>query len=355
MGNPSRRNQAAVTRYLITGGAGFIGVNAADHYAQRGDAVVLLDNFSRRGTEENRNWLCKQHPGIRAVHADTRSDVQTLEVEAACCDVILHLAGQVAVTTSVANPRTDFEINALGTLNVLEAARRAPKPPIVIYSSTNKVYGGMEGVQVVEDGSRYRYRDLPEGVSETQPLDFHSPYGCSKGAADQYVRDYARIYGLRTVVFRQSCIYGTHQFGIEDQGWVAWFAMRALLNRPVTIYGDGKQVRDVLYIDDLVAAFDAAVEHIDRTAGQVYNIGGGPAFTLSLLELIELLEGVIGRKMRYSFADWRPGDQRVYISDVRKAARDFGWRPATSPRDGVTRMQKWMADHLDSIRAVYSE
>lgn len=342
-----------MARYLITGGAGFIGVNAADHYAKQGDSVVVLDNFSRRGTKENRDWLCRQHPGVRAVQADIRSDVRTIEAEAARCDVILHMAGQVAVTTSVADPRTDFEINALGTLNLLEAARRAPKPPVVIYSSTNKVYGGMEGVQVVEDGNHYRYRDLPSGISEAQPLDFHSPYGCSKGAADQYVRDYARIYGLRTVVLRQSCIYGTHQFGIEDQGWVAWFTTRALLDLPVTIYGNGKQVRDVLYIDDLVAAFDGAVQQIDRTAGQVYNIGGGPGFTLSLLELIEVLEKIAGRKMSHSSAEWRPGDQRVYVSDVSKAERDFGWRPTISPQQGVKRLYDWMAQHADTLRHIY--
>ena len=318
-------------RYLLTGGAGFIGINAADAYAQRGASVTVVDNLSRAGTRNNLEWLKKKYPEIRAVDADIRTDHQALAPEAAQCDVILHLAAQVAVTTSVADPRTDFEINALGTLNVLEAARKAPKPPIVIYSSTNKVYGGMERVSVVEDGNRYRYQDLPHGISEEQPLDFHSPYGCSKGAADQYVRDYARIYGLRTVVMRQSCIYGAHQFGIEDQGWIAWFSVRALLGRPVTIYGDGKQVRDVLFVDDLIQAFDAAIEHIDRASGQVYNIGGGPSNTLSLLELIELLEKLNGTRMQYSFADWRPGDQRVYISDVRKAQQELGWQPWTSP------------------------
>lgn len=343
-----------MTRYLITGGAGFIGVNAAHHYAQRGEVVTVLDNFSRRGTQENLQWLREEHPGIRAVEADIRTEPQTLAAEAAQADVILHLAAQVAVTLSVSDPRTDFEINALGTLNVLEAARHSPKPPIVIYSSTNKVYGGMEEVRVGEDSKRYGYRDLPQGVSEDQPLDFHSPYGCSKGAADQYVRDYSRIYGLRTVVFRQSCIYGTHQFGIEDQGWVAWFTMRALLGLPVTIYGDGKQVRDVLYADDLVRAFDAALEHIDRAAGQVYNIGGGPSYSLSLLELIALLENLKGAKMEYSFADWRPGDQRVYVSDVRKAGRDIGWQPTTAPDQGVAQMRDWMAARLDTIRRVYS-
>lgn len=342
-------------RYLLTGGAGFIGVSTAQAYAQRGAPVTVIDNFSRAGTRDNLEWLQRKHPGIRARDADIRTDHPALVAEAAQCDVILHLAAQVAVTTSVADPRTDFEINALGTLNVLEAARKAPKPPIVIYSSTNKVYGGMEGVRVVEDGKRYRYRDLPQGISEEQPLDFHSPYGCSKGAADQYVRDYARIYGLRTVVFRQSCIYGTHQFGIEDQGWIAWFTVRALLGRPVTVYGDGKQVRDVLFVDDLVEAFDTAIERIDRSAGQVYNIGGGPANTLSLLELIQLIEKLNGTKMQYSFADWRPGDQRVYISDVRKAQRELGWQPRTPPEQGVAKMREWMASQMDVLHRIYPE
>jgi CDP-paratose 2-epimerase len=342
-------------RYLITGGAGFIGISAAEAYARRGCAVTVLDNFSRAGTRDNLEWLKKKHPGIRTVEADVRADGAVLATEAARCDAILHLAAQVAVTTSVANPRTDFDINAAGTLNVLEAARKAPNPPIVLYASTNKVYGGMEGVSVVADGKRYRYRDLPHGISEEQPLDFHSPYGCSKGAADQYVRDYARIYGLRTVVFRQSCIYGTHQFGIEDQGWIAWFTVRALLGRPVTIYGDGKQVRDVLFVDDLIEALDAAIERIDCAAGQVYNIGGGPANTLSLLELIQLIEKLNGARMQYSSAEWRPGDQRVYVSDVRKAQRELGWQPRTSPEQGVAKMREWMASQMDVLRRIYPE
>jgi CDP-paratose 2-epimerase len=259
----------------------------------------------------------------------------------------------VAVTTSVTDPRTDFEINALGTFNVLEAARRAPRPPILLYSSTNKVYGGMEDAAIVQDGNRYRYAALPEGASEERTLDFHSPYGCSKGSADQYVRDYARIYGLRTVVFRQSCIYGPHQFGIEDQGWIAWFVLRALLGQRVTIYGDGKQVRDVLYVDDLVAAFDAAIERIDRVAGRIFNVGGGPHFTLSLLELLELIQRMEGRPLEHSFGDWRPGDQRVYISDVRKAQHELGWAPRVRPEEGVRHMRDWMAAHRGLIERVY--
>lgn len=344
-----------MARYLIVGGAGFIGVNAGDYYARQGHAVTVLDNFSRRGTRENVDWLLREHPEVKVVTADIRSDWQQLAAKAAQCDVLLHLGAQVAVTTSVTDPRTDFEINALGTFNVLEAARQSPRPPIILYASTNKVYGGMEDARVIENGNHYSYASLPHGVGEDRPLDFHSPYGCSKGAGDQYVRDYARIYGLRTVVFRQSCIYGPHQFGIEDQGWVAWFTVRNLLGLPVTIYGDGKQVRDVLHVDDLIAAFDAAIQRIDRVAGNVYNIGGGPANTLSLLELLSLLERISGLKMEHSFDDWRPGDQRVYISDVRRAQRDLGWSPQTPPEVGVERMRAWMVANREIIVRVYRD
>ena len=341
-------------RFLITGGAGFIGVNAAAHYARQGHGVTVFDNLSRRGTKENLDWLRREYPAVRAVTGDIRTGLDALAAEAAQCDVLLHLAAQVAVTTSVADPRTDFEINAFGAFNVLEAARQAARPPIVIFASTNKVYGGMEDVAVVEDGNRYRYGALPHGASEERVLDFHSPYGCSKGAADQYVRDYARIYGMRTVVLRQSCIYGPHQFGIEDQGWIAWFAMRALLGQPVTVFGDGRQVRDVLHVDDLLAAFDAAIERIDRSSGRVYNIGGGPAFTLSLLELIALIEKMSGEKLKHSFGDWRPGDQRVYISDIRRARAELGWEPRTTPEPGIALMRDWMAANRETILRVYA-
>ena len=254
-----------MTTYLITGGAGFIGVNASHHYLTQGHRVIVLDNFSRAGTESNINWLKARHADrLTVVRADIRYDQKALDDAAAQADVLLHLAAQVAVTTSVVDPRTDFEVNALGTLNVLEAARRAPKPPIVVYSSTNKVFGKMDDVAVVEGPGRYSYANLPFGVPADRPLDFYSPYGCSKGTGDQYVVDYARIYGLRTVVFRQSCIYGPNQFGVEDQGWIAWFSIRALFERGVTIYGDGKQVRDALFVDDLIAVYDAAIaERID--------------------------------------------------------------------------------------------
>jgi CDP-paratose 2-epimerase len=266
-------------------------------------------------------------------------------------DVIYHLAGQVAVTTSVLDPRDDFENNALGTFNTLEAARAAGHHPIFIYASTNKVYGGMDDVAVVERATRYEYRDLPNGVSEHQPLDFHSPYGCSKGAGDQYVRDYARIYGLRTVVMRQSCIYGARQFGIEDQGWIAWFIIAAVTGKPITIYGDGKQVRDILFVTDLLDAYQAAIDRIDVVAGQVYNIGGGSENTLSVwVELGPMLEELLGRKVEVSRGDWRPGDQHICIMDTRKAQRELGWRPQVGVAEGVRRLYEWVAQNKELFK-----
>jgi len=261
------------------------------------------------------------------------------------------------VTTSVRDPREDFDINALGTFNVVEAARRAESQPIVLYASTNKVYGKMADVAVAERDGRWAYRDFDGGIPESRPLEFYSPYGCSKGAGDQYVLDYARIYGLRTVVFRQSCIYGPHQFGIEDQGWVAWFSIQAMRQRPFTIYGDGKQVRDVLFVDDLMSAYEAAIQHIDVTSGQAYNIGGGPENTLSLLELVDLLTAKFGTKPAFGFDAWRPGDQLVYVSDIAKARADFGWTPRVTASEGIDRLLTWLNENrqifdvLDALAA----
>jgi CDP-paratose 2-epimerase len=261
---------------------------------------------------------------------------------------VYHLAAQVAVTTSVKDPRNDFEVNALGTLNVLEAVRKFAADAVVVYASTNKVYGRMEDVAIVEGPTRYRYRDHPHGIAEDRPLDFHSPYGCSKGCGDQYVRDYARIYGLKTVVMRQSCIYGTRQFGIEDQGWLAHFCIAARHGRPITIYGDGKQVRDVLWIDDLVAAYDAAAGQIDVAGGQVYNIGGGPTNTVAAwAEFGPLLEDVAGAPIEVDFADWRPGDQPVYVSDIRKAQRDLHWWPHVPLDVGLRRLWNWVDSEIE--------
>jgi CDP-paratose 2-epimerase len=333
---------------LITGGAGFIGSNLAHRLLREGHQVTLFDNLSRSGCESNVSWLRESFgpDSFRLVVADL-ADFEALLRAAEGAQRIYHLAGQVAVTTSVSDPRKDFEDNAAGTFNALEAARLVGDDPVFIYASTNKVYGGMEDVRIAEEAKRYRYADLPFGVPETQPLDFHSPYGCSKGAGDQYTRDYSRIYGLRTVVMRQSCIYGYRQFGIEDQGWVAWFVIAALKGCPITIYGDGKQVRDVLFIDDLLDAYEAAVQNIKVAAGRVYNIGGGPENTMSVwAEFGPLLENLLGRPIEISYADWRPGDQRVYVSDIRKAARELGWQPRFSVQEGVQRLFAWVRDNL---------
>ncbi len=338
-----------MSKVVITGGGGFIGSNLADRLLREGHEVTIFDNLSRSGGESNVCWLREGHGdgAFRLVRADL-SDFDALQRAAEGAQRIYHLAGQVAVTTSVRNPRMDFEDNALGTFNALEAARLAGDDPIFLYTSTNKVYGGMEEVVVEEGETSYHYANLPHGVSESQPLDFHSPYGCSKGAGDQYTRDYARIYGLRTVVLRQSCIYGYRQFGIEDQGWVAWFIIAALKGRSISIYGDGKQVRDVLFVDDLLNAYDAAVHNIEVAAGQVYNIGGGPDITMSIwAEFGPLLEKLLGRTIPVTYADWRPGDQRIYISDIRKAARQLSWVPQISVEEGVTRLFMWIRDNQE--------
>jgi CDP-paratose 2-epimerase len=308
-----------------------------------GHTVTIFDNFSRRGSEANLAWLNSEFPaGPEVMRGDVR-DAEAIRAAANDQDAIIHAAGQVAVTTSVNNPREDFEINALGTFNTLEAARANGKNPIFIYTSTNKVYGGMEEARVEEGDTSYYFADMPQGVSETWPLDFHSPYGCSKGAGDQYVRDYHRIYSLPTVVFRQSAIYGPRQFGVEDQGWLAYFAICVAQGKPVTIYGDGKQVRDLLYIDDLARAFDLAMQNIDRTAGQVYNIGGGPERTLSVwTEARPMLEKLAGHPIEARYGDWRPGDQRIYVSDISRAKADFGWAPEVAPEEGLRRMWEWI-------------
>jgi len=335
-----------LNKILITGGCGFIGANYTDRLLARGERVVVFDNLSRRGSEKNAEWLREKYGArFELIRADIR-DARAIADAAREADAIFHFAAQVAVTTSVADPRTDFEINALGTFNALEAARLSGHNPIFLFASTNKVYGGMDDVIVVEKPTRYAYRDLIGGVSEQQPLDFHSPYGCSKGAADQYVRDYHRIYGVRTVVFRQSAIYGYRQFGVEDQGWLAWFIIAAVLGKPITIYGDGKQVRDMLFIDDLMDAYDAALARIDHIAGHVYNIGGGPNNTISVwAEFGPLLEKLLGRKIPVQYDAWRPGDQRVCVYDISKAKQELGWEPRIGVPEGVERLYRWVVEN----------
>jgi CDP-paratose 2-epimerase len=333
--------------YFITGGAGFIGSNYVSRLLERGEKVTIYDNLSRAGAPRNLAWLKEKfgETAFRITVGDVR-DATLLTASSRAADVIVHLASQVAVTTSVTHPREDFEINALGTFNVLEAARLNERKPVIIYASTNKVYGGMEDVKVVEDATRWRYADLPLGCPETQPLDFHSPYGCSKGTGDQYVRDYSRIYDLPTVVLRQSCIYGPRQFGVEDQGWVAWMIIAAVTGRQITICGDGKQIRDVLHVDDLLNAYDAAIARIETVKGRVYNLGGGPENILSIwTEFGPTLEKLLGKPVPVARAGWRPGDQKVFVADIRKAGRELGWEPKIGVDEGVKKLFEWVKEN----------
>ena len=338
-------------RILITGGCGFIGSNLAAHYLAQGHSVTVYDNFSRAGAVSNAAWLQEQGQGrLRVLLGDVREERELARAMQGV-ELVVHLAAQVAVTTSVVDPRHDFMVNALGGFNVLDAARRSGDDPIVLYASTNKVYGALDGLRLKECALRYALRDFAHGIPEGYPLDLHSPYGCSKGSADLYMLDYARIYGLRTVVFRQSCIYGPRQFGVEDQGWVAHFMISAVLGRPITIYGDGRQVRDILHVDDLMRAFDLAVEHIDLSRGQAYNLGGGSRSALSLLELIYRLEADLDHPIPLWFDEWRTGDQRVYISDIRKAERDLGWVPQISIEQGLVDLRHWVEHNVELFDA----
>ncbi|HEU4629210.1 MAG TPA: NAD-dependent epimerase/dehydratase family protein [Gemmatimonadaceae bacterium] len=330
---------------LITGGAGFVGANLADALLRDGRRVVILDNLSRAGVEQNLAWLRAEHGDRLDVMVEDVRDARAVQAAVARADTVFHFAAQVAVTTSLDDPVDDFAVNARGTLNVLEAARHRRTPPAVVFTSTNKVYGALDDVAIVRDAMRYVPADerlRAHGVSEARPLDFHSPYGCSKGAADQYVLDYARSFGLPSVVFRMSCIYGPHQFGTEDQGWVAHFLIRAIDGAPVTLYGDGMQVRDILFVEDLVAALRLAARDAEQLAGRAFNIGGGPRNAISLLELLDLIELMHGRRPRVSFAPWRTGDQRYYVSDTTRFAAATGWAPTVRAADGVERLYRWL-------------
>lgn len=335
---------------LITGGAGFIGSNVADRFLEDGHQLVIVDNLSRAGSQNNLNWLREKHGDFEFHEIDVRDFEGLKQVisRAGDLDAVLHFAAQVAVTRSVENPREDFEVNALGTLNLLEVIRSHASSPAVIYTSTNKVYGDLRNIGVEETETRYDFIDLPAGVPEDSPLDFYSPYGCSKGVADQYMKDYNRIFGIPTVVFRNSCIYGQRQFGIEDQGWVAWFLIAVVLGKQITIYGNGKQVRDLLHIDDLVNAFLLAIDRIEHIQGGVYNIGGGPENTISIWkEFGPLLEKISGRDLAVEYDAWRPGDQPVYISDIRKAAEDLNWAPEIGVDQGIERLYHWVEENQE--------
>ena len=332
---------------LITGGAGFVGTNVAKKLLAQGKHVVIMDNLSRAGVEWNLQWLFEQHPGkVDVCVADIR-DVQTVRKIIKNATGVFHFAAQVAVTTSLDFPVNDFEINAQGIINLLEAIREQDNPPPLVFTSTNKVYGGFEDLKFEANSTRYYPTDKAiekHGISEKRPLDFHSPYGCSKGSADQYVIDYARSFNIPAVVFRMSCIYGPHQYGTEDQGWVAHFAIRAIEDEPITIYGDGKQVRDILFVEDLVEAMMLAQQNIDKISGQAFNIGGGINNTISLLELLDLLGAYRGQHIPISFGDWRTGDQHYYVSDIRKFREATGWSPRHNVQQGVAKLYKWLSE-----------
>jgi CDP-paratose 2-epimerase len=330
---------------LITGGAGFIGTNLADRLLSARQPVIIYDNLSRPGVRQNLDWLHSAHGDLVQIEEADVRDFNSLRRAVARASQVFHFAAQVAVTTSLADPIADFEINARGTLNLLEALRALDNPPPLIFTSTNKVYGDLCDIRLRMNDGRCEPEDNEvrvHGFNEERSLHFHSPYGCSKGAACQYVLDYARTFGLRTAVFRMSCIYGLHQFGNEDQGWVAHFLIRALNNQPITIYGDGCQVRDVLFADDLIDAFLLAQRNIDALAGQVFNIGGGPANTTSLLELLELIGELSSRSPDVRFDERRPADQQYYVSDTRKFLAATGWAPKVGVREGVTRLYQWL-------------
>ncbi len=328
---------------LVTGGAGFIGSNFVSRAVRQSYRVTVADNLSRRGASGNLSRLRGQVGPFDFHEIDIRNrDAVDSLFDATRFDGVIHLAGQVAVTQSVIDPRLDFEVNATGTLNLLEAIRKSGSDPIFIYASTNKVYGPVEDCPISELADRYVLSHHPFGISEQVKLDFHSPYGCSKGAGDQYVADYRRIYGLRSYVLRQSCIYGPGQLGWEEQGWVAWFALCALSGRPVTIYGDGKQVRDLLYIDDLLDLYFLLLQDESLAPKFVYNVGGGPNLSASLRGVLAAIEKVTGRAIPRVYADWRPGDQRVYISDVRLVEKCFGWRPVRNLEYGIEELLAWV-------------
>lgn len=342
---------------LITGGAGFIGTNVAHRLLTAGHPVLLFDSLARPGVAQNLRWLRDTHGSLVDIAVSDVRDAEALQRAVECAAQVFHFAAQVAVTTSLSDPVEDFEVNARGTLNLLEALRAQDTPPPLVFTSTNKVYGALEEVGLHPRNLRYEPTDPSlrrTGVSENRPLDFHSPYGCSKGAADQYVLDYARTYGLPAIVFRMSCIYGPHQFGTEDQGWVAHFLIRAMEGSPIRLYGDGRQVRDILCVDDLVDAFLLAQKHMSTEPGQAFNIGGGPGNTVSLLELIDLIGELLGHKPDVEFDSWRPGDQRYYVSDTGKFQRTTGWTPQVSVQDGLERLRRWLNEFRISPQVIAS-
>ncbi|HEY0312009.1 MAG TPA: SDR family NAD(P)-dependent oxidoreductase [Allosphingosinicella sp.] len=332
---------------LVTGGAGFIGCNIANALAERGHEVLVYDALSRPGVEKNLAWLKERHgEQVQAIVADVR-DEDSLARAAREAQAVFHMAAQVAVTTSMVDPREDFEINIRGTLNLLDAIRLKGDGTPVIFASTNKVYGDLGDIDFRLEGERYCAQDpavARAGIAETRPLDFHTPYGCSKGAADQYVLDYARSFGMRTAVLRMSCIYGLRQMGTEDQGWVAHFLIRALEGKPITLYGDGCQVRDILDVSNAVEAYLKAWERIDRVKGRAFNLGGGPANAVSLRELLAHISALLGRELDVHYSDWRAGDQRYFVADTNAIRHALGLSPAVPWKEGVALLAEWLRE-----------
>ncbi len=352
--SPGAGNGHGPKAVLITGGAGFIGTNLAHRLLSEGRPVLIYDNLSRKGVERNLAWLRSVHGDLVQFQCADVRDPEALRKAVKRASAVYHFAAQVAVTTSLDKPIFDFEVNARGTLNLLEALRSLAEPPPLLFTSTNKVYGDLRDVRLRIGEGRYEPVDSEvrqHGFSEARPLHFHSPYGCSKGAACQYVQDYARTFGLQTVVFRMSCIYGPHQFGNEDQGWVAHFLINALAGSDITLYGDGRQVRDVLFVEDLVDALVGAQQHISKLAGEVFNIGGGPSNTTSLLELLDLIGDLHGTHPEVRFEDWRPADQQYYVSDTRKFTNATGWFARTEMRCGVEKLYHWLRESQTAVPA----
>jgi CDP-paratose 2-epimerase len=347
LGDSPMPRQKKRCQVLITGGAGFIGANVADRLLTAGHSVLVFDNLSRQGVDRNLRWLLQRHGDRLQVEVADIRDRYALRRAVRSAEQVYHFAAQVAVTTSLTNPALDFEVNACGTFNLLEALRTMHNPPPLVFTSTNKVYGNLCDISLTKNCTRYEPEDLlisRYGINEDCPLNFHSPYGCSKGTADQYILDYARSFPMPMVAFRMSCIYGPHQFGTEDQGWVAHFLIRALKGQPIMLYGDGMQVRDILFIDDLIEALLLAQKHMPKLSGQAFNIGGGPAQAISLLELIELIAELHGENPVIHLADWRPGDQRYYVSDTRRFREATGWAPRVSVRQGLRLLYQWLLE-----------
>jgi len=328
-------------KIIITGGAGFIGTNVAKHF-QKNNHIIIIDNLFRKGTEKNLKYL-KNNFSIDFKNIDISKEnaINDILHNYPNIDIIFHLASQVAVTSSVIDPQIDFQINALGTFNILEYARKLKQKPIVIYSSTNKVYGALKQFDTIEKETRYIFSDI-ESIDESCPLDFHSPYGCSKGCGDQYVRDYYRMYDIPGVVFRQSCIYGDHQYGMEDQGWIAWFLIASLLNKQITVYGNGKQVRDILYVTDIINAYEKAILNIDEVKGEIFNIGGGINNSISILEFFNFLKKELNINIQFEYSNIRPGDQKIFISNNNKLLNCLGWKPEVGYKLGIKKLYNWI-------------